>query len=51
MITKRKFTAQVDGKEKTYRAGDKIDADTAKKLGLDNKPNLAVASSAKKTEE
>ena len=51
MIAQRKFSAVVDGQEKTYRAGDTIDADTAKKLGLEHKPDLATAPKAKKTEE
>lgn len=51
MIAQRKFTALVNGKETTYRAGDKIDAKTAKELGLADKPDLAKAPKAKKTEE
>lgn len=51
MIAKRKFTAVVDGKQVTYRAGDKIDTKAVKELGLTDKPDLAKAAKAKKTEE
>lgn len=51
MIAKRKFTAVVDGKEVTYRVGDKIDAKAVKELGLTDKSDLAKAAKAKKTEE
>ena len=51
MIAVRKFYAIVDGKEKTFYVGDKIDAKTVKELGLADKPELAQESKAKKTQE
>ena len=51
MIVKRKFTATIDGKDKVFRVGDKVDAKTAKELGLTDKPELAQSTSSKKTEE
>jgi len=51
MIAIRKFSATVEGKQKTFYVGDKIDAKTAKELGLADKPELAKESKAKKTQE
>ena len=51
MIVKRKFTATIDGEDKVFRVGDKVDAKTAKELGLTDKPELAQSTSSKKTEE
>jgi hypothetical protein len=51
MIAVRKFYAIVDGKEKTFYVGDKIDAKTVKELGLADKSELAKQSKATKTQE
>ena len=51
MIAVKKFMVYVDGKETVFRAGDKIPAAIVKECDLANKPKLAKAAKAKKTEE
>ncbi|QDP67054.1 MAG: hypothetical protein Unbinned4497contig1000_28 [Prokaryotic dsDNA virus sp.] len=50
-VVQSKFSAVVDDKEVTYRKGDKVNEEVAKKLGLADKPNLAISDKSIPTEE